>query len=253
MKKLIPLIAVAVVIWIIYQKSPGLQSKANEIKNNWTEWSQEDIKANPVKFLEAREDNLRKVLGELEVNRGKIDSEVAKLRTARDEHQKKVDIADRLAGEFKAAYKAAQEGDSWPVTVKGKDYTRDELIKQVEGLMVDKGTHESIVADRAAQIERISGSEEKIKAQIAKVESSLQGIVANREKIKADMAIAASEKWLKEIDEQINAANVTVTEGSDPVRDLEEIAAYEEAEQQKEAMKAAEAAKKQKTIEFLEN
>ncbi len=253
MKRLIPLIAVAVVIWIIYQKSPGLQSKANEIKTNWTKWSQEDIQKNPVKFLEAREENLRAVLKELNDNKGKIDKEVAKLQLAHDEHQAKVDTANRLAEEFKVAYKAAQENDSWPVSLAGAEYTRDQLITQVETLMVDKGTHETIVSDRAEQIKRISGSEEKIKAQIAKVESSLQGIVANREKVKADLAIAKSEQWLKEMEEQINANDVTVVEGTDPVRDLEDIAAYEEAKAQEEAEKAAEAAKKQKTIDFLEN
>ena len=254
MKRLIPLIAVAVVIWIIYQKSPGLQSQANELKNKWTEWTEEAIKDNPVGFLEAREKNLNAVLEELKTNKGKIDEEVAKLQGAHDEHKNKVETAERLANEFKVAYKAAKDGGTWPITLAGKEYTEAQVVEQVQRLMVDKGTHSTIVEDRAKQIERIAESQTKIEEQITKVTGSLEGIKANREKIKADQAIAKSEQWLKEIEDQINANDATIaTQAEDSVRTLEEITAYEAAEKEKEAKAAAEAAKEQAARDFLDS
>lgn len=254
MKRLIPLIAVAVVIWIIYQKSPGLRSQANELKNKWTEWSQEDITKDPVGFLEAREKNLSAVLEELNSQKGKIDEEVSKLQSAHDKHKGLVEKADSIASELKVAYKAAKADGSWPITHAGKDYTEAEVVEQVQSLMVEKGTHSAIVEDRAKQIERMAESQAKVQEQITKVTGTLDGIKANREKIKADQAIAKSEQWLKEIEEQINANDATIAaQAEKSVRTIEEISAYEAEEAEKAAKAAAEAAKEQAARDFLDS
>ncbi|MEZ6021347.1 MAG: hypothetical protein R3F17_15015, partial [Planctomycetota bacterium] len=95
---------------------------------------------------------------------------------------------------------------------------------------------------------------EKLKGQIVKLTSRLQTIEAEKETARLNEALAKSDDFLKKLDsinDQMEEAEALAKSGADPVRDLEYFVEKEAAEKEAEAKAAAEAAKKQKTIDFL--
>ncbi|HRV81696.1 MAG TPA: hypothetical protein P5218_09680, partial [Planctomycetota bacterium] len=206
----------------------------------------------PIGFLDHAEKQIQSSLNALMASQSEIQTNVSALITKRDENQNKVDTATRLSDEFKVAYKQAETDNSWPVNVADAKYTKDELIKQVETLIAQKQSYSSLIESQNAALDKASTAQATLKDQITKLKGELQSIATKRDTVKIDQLTAESTKWLEKVNEQVNASNNLANMGKDPVRDLDTFVKIDAEKKQKEAEAAAEAAKKQKTLEFLE-
>ncbi|MDF1836466.1 MAG: hypothetical protein P1V35_01235 [Planctomycetota bacterium] len=253
MKRIVPFIIFAAIVFIVYKESPGLQDKVAEVQGKVTNWSEESIRKNPSGFLDMAEGKIQKSLAGLEESKSKIDGTMTELRSKRDENQKNVDIASGLTASFKTAYKAAEAGGTWPVTVQSREYSREDLVKQVKVLMDQKASLTTMIASQDGALAKATAAQTKLKAQIAKLEGELQQIGTKRETLKVDELTAESQMWLDKVNEQVAKTSDIANMGSDPVIDLDDFIKMEEAAQKKAAEAAAAAEDKQKTLDYLDS
>ena len=252
-KKLFPLILVLVVGYIIYQRSPFFQSKVDGFTGKMTKWSPEDIKNNPVKFLDHAEKQLKSSLTQLEESKGTIDSTMATLTKDRDDNQSTVDTATRLTGEFKTAYKGAKANDSWPVTVAEASYTEPQLIEQVETLMAQKSSLTSLIGSQDVALGKAKAAQDKLKDKITQLNGELQSLATKRETLNIEKMSADADQWLAKVNEQVASTSDLSNLGTDPVRDLEDFVKVEAAQAKKAAVEAADAEKEAATRAFLDS
>jgi phage shock protein A len=253
MKRLVPFIAIAIIVFIFYKESPYFQGKVADAQNNLTKWSEDNIRKNPAGFLDMAEGKIKKSLAGLEESKGKIDITMTELRGKREGNQNRVDTATTLTSEFKTAYKAAKADGSWPATIRGQAYNLDQLKKQVKLLMDQKQSLSTMIVSQDQALAKAGEAQTKLKAQITKLQGELQQIGTKRETLIVDELTAESQHWLDRVNEQVTKSSDLANMGKDPVIDLEDFMEMEAAAQKKAEEAAAVAEGDQKTIDFLDS
>lgn len=230
MKLLVRIVLAVLVVLLglwIWSRLPGVRTKVEGTVERYGGWTEEARQADPVGFVEFAEAELAEDVATLKQSRRDL---AAARQTAEEEGERQrglLAVADELAQEFKARFGVAEIGGSYPVSVRGQEYSREELIRQVESLLADRATYERVIGIYAEVVKEASARDAEILERIRTTEATLVELRAGKELLRVTALTEETDKLLAQVDELMGRAP-SAAEASSPVRSVEELLAAAE-------------------------
>ena len=216
------ILAIAVVIIVVvWRSSPGCRQQAMDAYRKYGGWTEEARKADPVGFIEYAEKKLNEDLASFaEANR----SLAGARQTIEDERTRTQDLleeARQLGAEFRTAYQEAEAASSYPVTVRGRSYSRDDLIAQVRLILVQKDNYEDIAAALDSAAQDVDERAPQLVVQINSTKAALSTLPSRKEIARINKLTGSTEELLAQVNEVIGENEHLLAES--PVRTVEEL------------------------------
>ena len=143
----------------VYYFFPGVRTSVNQQVDKIGGWNEEARRADPVGFIDYSIGELQKNIDKFGSVKGDLALAKAKLQKLHDDNTAKLSFSGKQLDEFKSAYKEAVGGKGWPATIAGKPYAEAELKQQVNLLLTQKGSFESVTKQTTSGLE-ITGKRE---------------------------------------------------------------------------------------------
>lgn len=218
-------LAVCVLGYLAWTRLPGVRTKIQKTVDDYGGWTQEARQEDPIGFVEYAEEKLRGDLSAFE--RSRVDLMDSK-RNAEDEKLRNeglLELANELATQFKGEFKAAESAGSWPVTVRGASYDRDQLVEQVESILSDKQSYTKVIAIYEQVISSASERDLDLKDRIKSTQATLVELKAQKELLRVDKLTAEADELLGQVDELLSGNHAALSGLETPVRSVEDLLA----------------------------
>lgn len=213
----------AVIGGILYATGPGFRTSVNQHVHDWIGWTEAARQADPIGFTNHVEQCVQRDLETMHTTRGELQEQVTTLNREVRKHQALVEHADRLADDFRDAYRNAVANGGFPVTVREAAYTEPQVESQVSLLLAEAdGYHASL-----ERLEKVRQSaEQKLEALAVRInttEAQLAMLPTQRELLRARVLSDEGEQLVAHVD-QLLEGNNRVIQGN-PVRSVAELMA----------------------------
>lgn len=225
-KIIIVLILIGLVVWGIIVYFPGLREKGESAYRQFGGWTEEARRSNPVGFIDHAMDRLQEDLKAMETSQLRLSEVSADLKLRLERTRQLERQAGQLAGEFRAAYRQAEDGAGYPVRISGQNYSREALRDQVELLLNQRRQYEQLIQELEASQARIEERQQQLVLQIPETRAALEMLPAKREIARVEEITGGTRQLLEEVNAVMNT-NQEVLEKS-PVRTVEELLNYQE-------------------------
>lgn len=212
------LVVLAVLAW---KFMPGVRQKAVDVYREHGGWTEEARRADPVGFIEYAEGELQDDLAALEQTRVRITEARKTLASELDKHRSLLKEAEQLAATFREAYRQAETGPGYPVRVSGRDYGKDELIRQVRLILLQRESYEQIIDDMEAAAENLTSKKEQLVTQITATKAALSSLPAKKEIARVNELTGRTREIFQQANELIGKNRDVLAES--PVRTVEEL------------------------------
>lgn len=222
MKKLVPILLIAIVGFAIWKRSPGIRSQAQELYDSYGGWTEEARRGDPVGFIEFAEKKLGEDIESFRASKRALASARQNAQAKLEEVTTKIAAADELAAKFKLSYQGAEATAAYPVAVLNQEYSREQLIGQVQKVLNDKATFESVVPTYVKTIDVAAAKGEELDRRVADIESKLVQLEAQKELARIQKLTADADELLAQVSELLgeNSRALDVL-GDDPIRGIE--------------------------------
>jgi prefoldin subunit 5 len=208
---------------ILYATGPGFRTSVNQHVHNWIGWTEAARQADPVGFTNQVEASLQQDLATLHSTRDELNKEVGDLGREIRKHQALAEHAERLAAEFRQAFRQAKKRGGFPVTVRAAAYTAEQVESQVSLLLAEAKGYRTTLA----KLEKIrQQAEEKLEALAVRInttQAQLAMLPTQRELLRARVLSDAGEQLVAQV-EGLLEGNRQVVRGN-PVRSVAELIA----------------------------
>lgn len=204
-------IVVALVVIVIlgaglwYFLSDPFSTRVNEAYKQGTEWTAENIQANPVGYLTW-------ALSEVDKTEDKLEAGIISLKTKKSQADRALskNTADKtqyetLLVEFKTAYKEAKPESKFPVSVRGVSLDEPALKKKI----VESNDK---IQNLTTLVDAYSRNKQVIETKLAEIEAKQSELVKLKNKLSTDLEIAKVNKsvdGLNDIGDTLNAITDT--------------------------------------------
>jgi phage shock protein A len=131
--------------------------------------------------------------------------------------------ADELAGKFREAYRRAEVGGGYPVTVSGAEYSRDELLAQVRLTLTEARNYRESVRDYDEAAAAVEEKEQELVTQIADTKAALAQLPARKDIARVNELTASTTELLQQVKDLMDQNEKVLS--SSPVRTVEELSA----------------------------
>ncbi len=216
------LIVVGLLIW----RSPGCRQRVSDIYERHGGWTEEARRVDPVGFIEYAERALRADLEALTRTRRDLAAARQAISEELEKNRALLDSAEELAQDFRLAYRAAEAEGSWPTTVRGAHYTRQELIEQVRLILTQREDYSAIIGQLQETSTLAEAKEEQLVSQISLTKAGLATLPSKREIARVNQLTDRTEDLLEQVDDLIGENEQVLS--SAPVRTVEELTARPE-------------------------
>lgn len=219
---------VGLVIWAVFTFSPALREKTEDVYRKYGGWTEQARQADPVGFIDHAMDRLARDIEAMEASRVRLAEVATNLETRLAETTALRAQADELAQEFRAAYREAEAGAGFPVTISGQAYDRQSLRDQVELILTQRRQYAGLIEELSAAQALVAKRQRQLALQIPETQAALEMLPAKREVARVDELTGGAMQLLDEVNGVLNT-NQQVLEGS-PVRTVEELVRSRQAE-----------------------
>jgi prefoldin subunit 5 len=214
-------VALAVLIGAAYFIFPGFRAKADALYEKHAGWNEEARRKDPAGFIRHSVETLDANIAKFETIKTDVRTGKATVEKLKTENEQRLAFNTKNLGEFKVAYKTAKESSKWPVDIAGRKYSEPELKSQVELLLSEKATFESVASQLDQSCKDLEAKEFELQNRITESRSKLSMLKNQEQMVKANALTAESEKLLAEVNDVLirnDAMNAPVT-----VRTTEEL------------------------------
>jgi hypothetical protein len=210
---------------VAYFGSDVFRTKTDATLTQFTQWTPENIAKDPVNYLNFCEKQTKAAIDKCKASKiaiaqkkGKIDS---MLKDASDKHS----IGSKAIEELKVLYKQADEGNTFPLKWRTKDYTKDDARRQIMKLAGEIKTKgelktklESAITQLKTQEGKLANAEDDAKEQLAKID-------ANRELLKVQQITESLKENLVSMKGAIETSIVGIANTESTSLSLDDLAA----------------------------
>jgi phage shock protein A len=214
------LIVLGVLAW---RYLPGCRQQAKDVYREYGGWTDAARREDPVGFLEYAEKKLNENLAAFRATQTSLVESKQTVEEGRAHAEEMAAKAGELAGKFREAYRTAEGGGGYPVTVAGAEYMRDELLEQVRLTLSEGRNYREIVADYEEAGAAVDAKEKELVTQIADTKAALAQLPARKDIARVNELTANTAELLGQVKELLDE-NEEVLSGS-PVRTVEELVA----------------------------
>jgi hypothetical protein len=212
---------VIVVVVLLWHFLPGGRQRVRDAYRQHGGWTEEARKDDPVGFIEHAEKKLGEHLAGLKETRRRLAEAEGTIGTKLEEQRGLLEASEQLAGSFRDAYRRAEADQSYPVTVAGKEYTRDTLIEQVRLILLQRKNYAEIIEDFEQTAVVVKEKQQQLVTHISDTEAALATLPAKKEIARIGELTGSSEELLAQVNELIGR-NESIL-GESPVRTVEDL------------------------------
>ncbi len=184
---LVPLVVLAVaVLGGLYFFSDVFRTKVQATARDLSEWTPENIAADPVGYLDFCETETKKTQTKLEASRISVAQRRAQLVGMKEKHETTLTNGSKALEELKTAYRAAETAGQWPLSWAGRSLDQEKAKLQIVELHRE-------VQSKKGLIEKVDNGLKSLDAQVSKLqqakatcEKQLAEIQTSREMLKVE-------------------------------------------------------------------
>lgn len=226
------LIAVIALAAGAYFLLPGFRAKVDSQLDKVGGWNEEARRHDPVGFIDFSIAKLETNIGKFNEVKGSLAVAKAKLAKLHEDNQSKLAFAGKQLDEFKAAFKKAtgsapEAGSGWPIEIAGKSYGEADLKQQVNLLLNQRGSFESVLKQTQSGLDATTKREMEIVGRVTESKAKLDLLKTQRELVKVAKLTADTEKLMGEVHDVLVENEALSAEN--PVRTVEELMKQAEA------------------------
>lgn len=199
MKQLVIIALVALGGYLAWQNFPGLRTAAQDKLNEMQSWSEEDREKDPIGYIEYAKKQLASNIDKFEDAVEKVAENKAQNNAKFEEYAEKHQFATNWTNEAKEVFRTTKENDAWPVTFKGKEYSRDLFLKQVDSMLTERKTAAELMEDYRGLVDAAENQRSQIQAQVVDMNQAIAKLESQRAKIEAASLTEASEAVLADV------------------------------------------------------
>ena len=222
MKNIILLAVVVLGGFLAWQYLPGLRSAVEGKINEYGGWTEEARKDDPVGFVEHAQKKLRANIATFESVQDKLAKTKKKAEDALEEFATKEKAATDMSNELKELYSSAEATDAWPVTWKGKEYDRQEVIEQVKDVLAEKKSSSERQAEYAQILEDVDKRRGEVRDRITQSSTMIDKLESQKLSLETDKLTNDAEVMLAQVNDLVED---TSRVAEDPVRSLDDLMA----------------------------
>ncbi len=220
--KLVVAIVVVIVVGVLaWRFMPGLRQKAVDVYRQHGGWTEEARRADPVGFIEYAERELKGDLADLKATRTRLSEARDDLAAELQKHRSLLEKAEELAATFREAYRRAEAGGGYPVSVSGQDYAKGELIEQVRLILLQRRNYSEIIDDMVAAAEKAASKQQQLVTQVTATKAALSALPAKKEIARVNELTGRTRQLFQQANEAISQNQEVLAES--PVRTVEEL------------------------------
>jgi phage shock protein A len=226
--RIVGLIVLAVVaVGLVWRLAPGCRQQAQEAYSKYGGWTEKARRADPVGFIDYAENKLTADLDALTQARAGLNDATVKLSDELTRNQDLLKTAEKLAGEFRDAYRSAEASGAWPVKVADRTYSRDEMLEQVRLVLLQRDNYKQTIAELQSAAQAAKDKQQQLAVQFNTTRAALESLPAKREIARVNQLTASTEELMTQVNGllQENAQALS----NSPVRTVEEITREQQA------------------------
>jgi len=206
-----------------YLASPALRAHVSQQAESWLGWTEAARRADPAGFTTHVEQRLRADLEELTATRHELALDVAALVEQEKEQRDLLGSAEKLAEEFRVAYRAASGSIGFPASIRNADYTESEVVQQVSLLLAEADGYRTSLERMSAVREQAEERLEELTVRINSTEAQLASLGVQRGLLRAHVLTDQGTELLAQVNELLDQNNATIR--GNPVRSVRELLA----------------------------
>jgi len=253
MKKIIPPLVIFIIVAALAREyMPGLSSKVKETAAKYTGWNEDARKSDPVGYIDYAQKELAANLAKFKEAQTKLATAKAQAGTKHKDYQTKHLAAVQLSEDAKEKFQAAEasaDGNGYPVKLLGKDYSRDQLVDQVKGILAERDLYSSMQDQFAEVIASLDQEAGKLAERIKTTEFHMTKLQAQREIVEIKQMTSEVDGVLAKVDEILGENHQAIEVIDQPVRSVDELLKEAETASKPSATDAASA----DALEFLQS
>ncbi|MCA9021053.1 MAG: hypothetical protein KDA74_12980, partial [Planctomycetaceae bacterium] len=200
-----------------YWGSPAFRAVLGGQVRNYTGWTEDARKADPVGFVNHIETKLKQDIGRFQLIRRNLRGELNTLTKKEKEQRALLTDAETYAAEFRNAY---QEGQ-FPVEVRAAAYNEQELENQVGITLAEIDAYQQNVQKLSQVRQNAELKIEELIVCIDKSEAQLTALSTQRELLKVRELTTDGARLLSQVDQLLHRNEEVMT--SNPVRSVREL------------------------------
>ncbi len=200
---------------------PGFRTTVNNAYDKHAGWNEEARRKDPVGFTDYSIQKLTENIDKFEGVRVTMSTTKSKLEEGMRSNKDKMTFAQKQLDEFKVAYKAAAAINKWPVSIAGKNYSENDRKSQVDLILGQKATYESISKSFETNLGVTEKKYSEIVNRVSESKSKLEFLKSQRELLKASQVTKETEKILSEVNDVL-VQNEALAAGTN-IRTVEEL------------------------------
>ncbi len=204
-----------------YYLLPGLRTRVDQQLEKVGGWNDAARRHDPVGFIDFSITKLETNIGKFDEVKGSLAIAKVQLAKLHEQNASKLAFAGKQLDEFKGAFKAATGGKGWPVDLAGKSYSEADLKQQVNLLLNQKSSFESVLKQTQSGLDATGKREMEIVGRVTESRAKLDLLKTQRELVKVAKLTADTEKLLGEVHDVLIENEALSAEN--PVRTVEEL------------------------------
>ena len=220
MKYIVILAVVAAAGIFAWNKFPGLRTSISQAANEYGGWTEEARQKDPVGFIQHAQKALQNDIAEFEEARQSLDKNKGDAEARLEEFRDDEVAATELANTMRELFKTADADGSWPVTYLDREYSRTDLVEQVEELLATKANAIERQADYQRVIDKVELTRIELRSRISDSKMALDKLAAQEAMVKVDRLSTEADALLAQVNELVEG-NTRVA--ADPVRSVDEL------------------------------
>lgn len=214
------IVLVVVAAGALYFFSPMFKTRVDETVRQQTEWTNENIQADPVGYLTWAAAKCRKTETKLLSSELGLKTQRNELTRKMAEKQDELEKYSELLGEAKDVYRAAVEKSEWPAVLRSVSMDQVKLKQRI----VEANDKVKALTDLIATY---AGAEKKVTSQYAQLGEQLSDLKKMQTKLATDLEVAKVNKsveGLGSINDQLSA----IMDTANALADQQEVGGIED-------------------------
>jgi len=216
-------VLIVIVAALAWRNAPGCRQQARDAYEKYGGWTAEARQADPVGFMEYAEQKLAQDLQVFQDTRRRLNEARQTVAAEIEKTQSLLGSADELAATFRQEYWKAEAASSYPVSVSGTDYDREQLVEQVQVILIQKANYQLLLKQLQAAAGAVEQKEPELVAQINNTRAALATLPSKKEIARVNELTGKTEELLAQVNELIDQNERLLDES--PVRTVEELVA----------------------------
>jgi DNA repair exonuclease SbcCD ATPase subunit len=182
------LVGVIVIVALIggglYLFSDVFKTKADRAFKDLTQWTPENIAADPLAYLDFCETKANDAMKKLKASEIEVKTNLNELKAKQAESASAIETGDKALTDLKSQYTGAEQSQTWPLKWQGKEFDQAQAKKQIVSLHKSLEGKKRLLDTLNSGVKKLENQIEQIKDAKFKCEEQLASIATNRDMLK---------------------------------------------------------------------